>query len=67
LAIGSENVANAKVFAAILNAIPGIDPDDWLPEPDGVAGIKPGPGEIIWSTILPPAVAAALLDAYPDE
>jgi hypothetical protein len=67
LVVGSENVADAKVFAAIINAIPGIDPAAWLPEPDGVAGIEPSPGEVIWSTILPPSVAAELLERYPQD
>lgn len=67
LLIGTDNVADARVFAVIINSIPGIDPDSWLPEPEGVAGVQPNPGEIIWSTILPPAVAAQLLDALPDE
>ncbi|WP_153040503.1 hypothetical protein [Actinoplanes sp. TFC3] len=62
LIVGTENIADPKVFAIIINAIPGIDPDSWLPEPDGVAGIQPKPGEVIWSTIMPPSVAAQLLD-----
>jgi hypothetical protein len=65
LLIATENIADARVFAVIMNAVPGIELDSWLPEPEGVAGIEPGPGEIIWSTILPPAVAAQLLDALP--
>ncbi|BCB86097.1 hypothetical protein [Phytohabitans suffuscus] len=66
LLIGTENIANPKVFAAILNAVPGIAPDSWQPEPQGVAVLQPEPGEVIWSTILPPTVAAHLLDAVPD-
>ncbi|GGL15332.1 hypothetical protein GCM10012284_57470 [Mangrovihabitans endophyticus] len=62
LIVGTENIADPKVFAIIINAIPGIDPSSWLPEPDGVAGIQPKPGEVIWSTIMPPSVAAQLLD-----
>ena len=62
LSIGAENIADPRVFAIIINAIPGIGPDSWLPEPDGVAGLIPGPGEVIWSTILPPEVAAQILD-----
>ncbi|HEX5594811.1 MAG TPA: hypothetical protein VFX61_02145 [Micromonosporaceae bacterium] len=37
-----------------------------LREPGGVMGLKPEPGEIIWSTILPPAIAAELFEKYPD-
>ncbi|MFC3991682.1 hypothetical protein [Actinoplanes siamensis] len=62
LVIGTENIADPRVFAIIINAIPGIDHDSWLPEPSGVPGIQPGPGEVIWSTIMPTSVAAQLLD-----
>ncbi|WJK33362.1 hypothetical protein [Solwaraspora sp. WMMA2065] len=67
LVIGAENVADPKVFAVIINAIPDVDLSSWMPEPNGVVGLNPGPGEIIWSTILPPAVAARLLDGYPGD
>jgi hypothetical protein len=67
LAIGAENAAHPKVFAVILNAVPGVSPSDWMPEPGGVAGLEPRLGEIIWSTILPPAVAARLLESFSDE
>lgn len=67
LLVGTENVADPNIFAVILNAVPGIDPAAWQPEPQGVAGLQPEPGEVIWSTILPPAVAVDLLDAIPDE
>jgi hypothetical protein len=64
LAVGAENIADPKVFAVIMDAVPGISNDAWQAEPGGVAGITPGPGEIIWSTILPPEVAAQLLEDY---
>lgn len=67
LLIGTENVADPKVFAVILNAVPGIDSGSWLPEPQGVAGLQPESGEVIWSTILPTAVATQLLDALPER
>ncbi|MFK3981740.1 hypothetical protein ACI2K4_15335 [Micromonospora sp. NPDC050397] len=67
LAIGTENIAGPKIFAVIMSAVPGIDSDAWLAEPGGVVGLAPAPGEIIWSTILPPTVAAELLDGYTDE
>ncbi|MGW4464524.1 hypothetical protein [Micromonospora sp. NPDC004704] len=67
LAVGTENIADPKIFAVILDAVPGIDRDAWLAEPGGVVGLAPEPGEIIWSTILPPAVAAELLDKYTEE
>lgn len=62
LVVGTENIADPRVFAVIMNAVPGIDKGSWLPEPDGVAGIEPEPGEVVWSTIMPPSVAALLLE-----
>jgi len=67
LVIGTENIADPKVFAVIINAIPGVEPTSWMPEPNGVAGLDPDPGEIIWSTILPPTVAAQLLDGFSED
>ncbi|GAA2488660.1 hypothetical protein [Winogradskya humida] len=67
LVIGTENIADPRVFAIIINAVPGIDHASWLPEPDGVAGISPQPGEVIWSTIMPPDVAAQILAAFLDS
>jgi len=67
LVVGTENIADPKVFAIIINAIPGIDHSSWLPEPDGVAGLQPAPGEVIWSTIMPTSVAAQLLEDLSDK
>jgi acetamidase/formamidase len=61
LAITAEGFSDPRVLGIILSAVPGIDKDDWLPEPGGAAGIDPNPGQIIWSTIIPPAVQANIL------
>jgi hypothetical protein len=63
LAIGTENVADPRIFAVILDSVPGLDRSSWQPEPGGVAGLNPEPGEVVRSTILPPAVADQLLDS----
>ncbi|WP_281271746.1 hypothetical protein [Nocardioides immobilis] len=39
-----------------------MDRDDWQAEPSPIAGMEPGPGEVIWSTLLPSDVASAILD-----
>jgi hypothetical protein len=67
LTIGTENVADPKVYAVILNAVPGVDHSSWLPEPDGVIGLNPEPGQIVWSTMLPPSVAAQLLEGFAND
>jgi len=67
LVVGAENVADPKVLAVVLDAVPGVDSESWQLEPGEVIGIEPGPGEMVWSTILPPASAARLLEAFPEE
>lgn len=66
LAITAEGIYDATVIATLLDAVPGIPATDWLIEPDGVAGIQPHSGQIIWSTLLTPQQTAALL-ALEDE
>ena len=61
LAVTAEGIYDAKVIAVILSAVPGLSVDDWQPEPGGVSGIEPQAGQIIWSTLLPPKVAAEVL------
>jgi hypothetical protein len=67
LLVGTSNVADPRIFAVILNAVPGVDRDSWLPEPDRVEDLRPGPGEVVWSTILPPSAATDLLEAFADD
>ena len=61
LAIVAEGFIHPQMIAVILNAVPGIADSDWQPEPGGVAGIDPQPGQIIWSTMIPAQVQAALI------
>jgi hypothetical protein len=61
LAICAEGFLDPRVIALILDAVPGINNDDWQPEPGGVANIRPTPGQIIWSTIIPPKVQTEIL------
>jgi hypothetical protein len=49
------------VIAVILDAVPGIAQQDWLPEPGGAAGITPSPGQIVWSAIIPADTQARIL------
>jgi hypothetical protein len=65
IVIGAEGQPNATAYALLLSSIPGIDKDDWQPEPGGVAGLTPASGEIIWSAIIPTEASALLLDTYP--
>lgn len=62
LAIIAEGVPDPQVIALLLDCVPGVDRDDWQPEPSSVAGMNPGSGEVIWSTLFPSEVASAVLD-----
>lgn len=67
LAIVAEGIPDPQIFALLLDCVPGVSPEDWQPEPSPVAEMEPGPAEIIWSTLLPPGAAAAILDLAPDD
>jgi hypothetical protein len=55
------------MFALLLDCVPGVAPEDWQPEPSPLAEMKPGSGEIIWSTLFPSQVADAILDLDADD
>ncbi len=63
LAVTAEGIPDPCVLAVILDAIPGINAEDWLPEPGGVAGITPSPGQVIWSTIIPGYLRISVADS----
>lgn len=63
VAISAEGYRDPKLLAVILSAVPGIAAEDWQVEPGKVLGIEPHEGQLIWSTLLPAASLAALLDA----
>lgn len=60
--IGATGSLDPTFFVALLSAIPGVNPKDWLPEPRGTLPIELAPGEIVWSTLLPPESQQLLLD-----
>ncbi len=62
LAIIAEGVPDPQVIALLLDCVPGVERDDWQPEPSSVAGMNPGPGEVIWSTLFRSRIASGLLD-----
>ncbi|GAA1350196.1 hypothetical protein GCM10009636_08450 [Arthrobacter koreensis] len=61
LAISMCGVTDKETFALILSSFKEVPSDDWLPEPQGAVGIKPEPGEIIFSTLLSVAAQHSLL------
>lgn len=50
-----------NVQAVILDSVPGCDRDSWLP--DFMPDRANKPGEVIWSNLMDPQVAAELLDS----
>lgn len=67
LAIGAEGFFDPRILAVILAAVPGVAPDDWIPEPKGVFGLEPRLGEIVYSTLIPPDAQRAILDEFTDD
>ncbi|WP_410650640.1 hypothetical protein [Amycolatopsis sp. cmx-4-54] len=62
LAIIAEGIPDPKIFALLLDCVPGVTKDDWQPEPSDLAAMEPAPGEIVWSTLFPSEVASAILE-----
>lgn len=52
VAIGATGSLDATLFVALVSAIPGVPPSDWLPEPGGGLDLEPAPGEVLWSAML---------------
>lgn len=67
LIIGADRIADRRILAIILTSVPDVDADSWQPEPGPVFGIHAEPGEVIWSTIIPPTAAAELLSRFPAD
>lgn len=67
LAIIADGIPDPAIFALLLDCVPGITPDEWQPEPSPLAEMEPSPGEIIWSTLFPSAVAGAILELDADS
>ncbi|WP_322613047.1 hypothetical protein [Dermacoccus abyssi] len=61
----ARQVYDPKRLAVMMSALPGVSGDDWGPEPAGIADLAPGPGEVVWSAVLTPEAANAILDAVP--
>lgn len=62
LAVSIEGFLNPRQIAVILDAIPGVHSDEWIAEPGDKLGITPGPGQLVYSTLLEAKALAALLD-----
>lgn len=67
LAVMAEGFLDPKVLAVVLGSVPGVAADDWMAEPGEVLGIRPGPGQIVYSTVIPEDVQAALLEEFSFE
>ena len=62
LAVMAEGFVDPRMLAIVLDAVPGVDPGDWLPEPAAVLEIDPGPGQLVFSTMLPGLALASILE-----
>lgn len=67
LVVCAEGFLDPNFIAVILASVPGVPADDWLAEPGGAVGIDPAPGQIIYSTLIPPDVQCAILEEFPEE
>jgi hypothetical protein len=65
IAVIAEGFVDPQFLAVVLASVPGVNSDDWLPEPEGALGIKPGFGKIIFSAIVLPERQAEIVVKYP--
>jgi len=66
LAIAAEGFIDTHILAVILAAVPGVAVEDWQPEPGGAMGVNPGFGQIVFSTVIPPAAQALIVELFAD-
>jgi len=62
IVIGATGSLDSTFFVALVSTIPGVNPEDWMPEPTGSLPIDLAPGEVVWSTMLPVETQQLLLD-----
>lgn len=67
LVIYAEGYYDPNIVAIMLDAVSGVSSDDWIAEPGDVLGIEPYPGQVIFSTILPPQTLAQVLDEFESD
>ncbi|MDX3004005.1 hypothetical protein PWY87_20110 [Kribbella solani] len=67
LAIATEGFINPSVLAIILDAVPGVPHADWQVEPGGAMGVEVAYGQIVFSTIIPPATQAQIIELFADS
>ena len=70
LIISAVGVPDARVQAAVLSSVPGIDANEWMPDQvvqrEGL-DLKPESGEVVWSTLLSPKIQALILELAGDN
>lgn len=62
VAIGAHGLTDPVTYVILMSSLPGVSADDWLPEPDGIAGISVDSGEMVFSAILEPSDQGLLMD-----
>lgn len=67
LAVTADGFWDAKTLAVLLDAVPGVDADDWQIEPSDVVGITPSPGQIVYSAMIPTESLSRVLDEVDDH
>lgn len=65
LAVGMTGVVDSREIAALLSCVPGVRAEDWGAEPGDVLGIKPHPGQVVYSTIIDPQSLDVVLEESP--
>jgi hypothetical protein len=62
LAITAEGYYDTRLVAVLLDSVPGVPHNEWIPEPGPVLGLAPRTGQVVFSTMIPTASLAILLE-----
>ena len=66
LAIATEGFINPAILAIVLDSVPDIPHADWQIEPGGAMGVEVGYGQIVFSTVIPPATQTQIIELFAD-
>lgn len=64
ISVGYTGASNPNFTAFVLDAFPGVSPNDWQVEPSSVVEIQPQPGELVYSALFPTEAQSELMDEF---
>lgn len=63
VALSCDGYPDPGTIACLMDSLPGVEKDDWGPEPGGIGGLQPEPGQIVWSAPITDEAIQIIIDA----